>query len=157
MKKLFLLLVLFVTACKDGTFIDQRYNQKFTSPDGTVPHRLLKSSEPEWPEKAKSLGIEGYVVLTLDISADGIPDNVEAIESDPEEYFVAYAIDAAKKWVYKPAKKNGEKLRTENVTTFIGFCLEASHYQYRSPICYDQAAVQNLRAKYSSSKVRYVP
>ncbi|WP_019027751.1 energy transducer TonB [Colwellia piezophila] len=57
---------------------------------------------PEVPYKAAISKIPGYVKMEFDIAENGKPVNINVIESFPNDLFHNVAINALKKWQYKP-------------------------------------------------------
>jgi TonB family protein len=62
---------------------------------------------PAYPKDALAQHINGKVVLLIDIDARGNPTNVVVDRSEPPGVFDQVSIDAARKWKFKPAIKDG--------------------------------------------------
>jgi TonB family protein len=62
---------------------------------------------PAYPKDALAQHINGKVVLLIDIDAQGNPTNVVVDRSEPPGVFDQVSIDAARKWKFKPAVKDG--------------------------------------------------
>jgi TonB family protein len=77
------------------------------------PSKLVKAG---YPLEARQKGIQGQVWLRLYVSETGDVDKVEVISGDPA--LVPSAVEAAKKWKFKPFIKNGKPIR---VSTKIPF------------------------------------
>ncbi|HYN44101.1 MAG TPA: M56 family metallopeptidase, partial [Thermoanaerobaculia bacterium] len=58
--------------------------------------------QPTYPEEARKNGVQGIVKLSAVIDAKGSVTRIEPIES-PDPTLAAAAVDAVKKWTYKPA------------------------------------------------------
>ncbi|HEX5139204.1 MAG TPA: TonB family protein [Planctomycetota bacterium] len=70
--------------------------------------RLLPDSPPaRYPERARRLGLEGTVVLLLHVAADGTVERVEVAASSGHEVLDRAAEEAAPKWRYEPALRDG--------------------------------------------------
>ncbi len=70
----------------------------------------LKVIEPKYPPNARSLGIEGEVVLSVEVFEDGSVGAVEVIQSllpGPGGLDEA-AVKAVEQWEFNPAKSNGQ-------------------------------------------------
>lgn len=63
---------------------------------------------PAYPKAAANAGISGKVVLIVDVAADGTVANVEVEKSEPAGVFDANALAAVRKWLFKPATKDGK-------------------------------------------------
>lgn len=92
------------------------------SEDGIAPPKLLHKVEPEYTEFAKDAGIEGTVVLKLEITSDGEPDKIEVTEG-LDVGLDANAIAAVRQWRFRPGEKDGKPVRTA-ATIEVNFRLE---------------------------------
>ncbi len=63
---------------------------------------------PAYPKAAADAGISGKVVLIVDVAADGTVANAEVEKSEPAGVFDANALAAVRKWLFKPATKDGK-------------------------------------------------
>ena len=70
---------------------------------------LLKSEKPIYPSRAQEQGIQGQVWLKLLISEAGDIENIEIVSGDP--ILAPAAVDAVKKWRFKPFMKNGKPVK----------------------------------------------
>lgn len=73
---------------------------------GVVPAALLKRVQPVYPAAAQQAGIEGTVIVAAVIAKDGRPRNVHAVSGN--SLLIQAAVDAVRKWVYRPYLLNGE-------------------------------------------------
>lgn len=64
--------------------------------------------EPKYPEQAAQNGTEGSVILQFDISKDGSTDNIEVVESFPQQIFDKESVAALEQWTYKPRIQGGK-------------------------------------------------
>lgn len=71
---------------------------------------VISSVPPAYPEEARKNGIQGIVKLSAVIDAKGTVTKVEPIES-PDPTLAAAAVDAVKRWTYKPATLKGKPVR----------------------------------------------
>ena len=83
-----------------------------------VPPKLIASRmvQPVYPEAEKAAGIEGMVLLNVEIKSDGTVGKVspkEEVEGHPA--FTASAMAAVQKWYFEPAQKNGKAVKCEIV------------------------------------------
>jgi TonB family protein len=82
---------------------------------GVAQNSLLTKVEPVYPAAAKKKHISGTVVMHALIGEDGKVQNLDAI-SGPAELRGA-AIDAVRKWTYKPMVFNGNPTPWETTIT----------------------------------------
>lgn len=80
--------------------------------------------QPIYPRRAAERGVEGYVLLEFTVTELGTVENPIVIESDPPGYFERSALNAAKKFKYKPKVVNGEPVPVSGVRNLITFELE---------------------------------
>jgi len=72
---------------------------------------VIKRLPPECPDEAKKQHIQGTVVLKVNIDQHGNLISAEAIGGPPA--LAQAAIDAVKKWTYRPFMLNGEPVQAE--------------------------------------------
>lgn len=82
---------------------------------------------PQYPTRALDSGTEGWVIVQFDIMKSGQvdPDSVVVVDSHPRRVFDRSAINAVKKWKYRPKTVNGEPVRREGIQVQLTFDLEA--------------------------------
>jgi TonB family protein len=69
--------------------------------------RIIHKVEPEYTPDAKDAKIEGQVSLQVEISSEGIAQNISVVKSlDPG--LDANAVTAVSQWRFKPGMKDGE-------------------------------------------------
>jgi len=78
---------------------------------------------PQYPRRALSRGIEGYVVLEYTVTKQGTVKDPIVIESKPKGVFDKAAIKSALRYKYKPRVVNGEALEVAGVQTKVNFAL----------------------------------
>ena len=76
---------------------------------------LIKSVNPRYPAGALSARIQGSVILQAIISREGDVTEVKLVSGHP--MLVPSAIDAVKRWKYKPYLLNGEPVEVETQVT----------------------------------------
>jgi protein TonB len=69
--------------------------------DAMPPQPLKDNSPPKYPVEARNRGVTGVVLLKIIIDAQGNVGKVEVLRG--QEPFVSAAVEAVKKWKYKPA------------------------------------------------------
>lgn len=62
---------------------------------------------PDYPRRAFNTGRQGWVIVKLDVNADGETENVEIERALPDALFPAGARNAVKKWRFAPPKDGG--------------------------------------------------
>lgn len=71
-----------------------------------------KHREPlPYPPSARKQGVEGYVVLSVLISATGEIEKVEVLESSPSGMFDQHAIEGVRDWRFEPAQYQGRNVK----------------------------------------------
>ena len=86
-----------------------------------VTERLVqKRVAPDYPQEAKDKHLEGSVVLTVMVDKRGNVTDAKLFSGEP--IFAPAAIDAVKKWKYKPYLLNGEAVEVET-TIQVNFVL----------------------------------
>ena len=79
---------------------------------------------PQYPRRALSRGIEGYVILEYTVTKQGTVKDPVIIEAKPESVFNRAAIKSALRYKYKPRVISGEPVEVPGVRTKIIFELE---------------------------------
>jgi len=88
----------------------------------STPAVLIRSVNPRYPTQAQRARIEGFVVLSFTVNAEGGTSKIKVIEAQPRHVFDRAAIDAVDRWKFKPATRNGEPVES-TVTNRINFTL----------------------------------
>jgi protein TonB len=78
---------------------------------------------PQYPSRASSRGIEGYVILSYTVTKQGTVRDPVVIEADPAKIFNKAAINSALRYKYKPRVVDGVAQDVANVKTRITFKL----------------------------------
>ena len=106
---LFMLIALLFT-CFSIAQADETINQTDLKVDNetdkTAPV-ILKSIVPGFPMKAERAHVEGFVIIKFLVTRDGKVENPVVLESVPQDYFEAAALNALKKYEFKPATEYG--------------------------------------------------
>ncbi len=81
---------------------------------------------PIYPQRAASRGTEGWVVVQFDVLRSGQvdPKSVIVVEAQPPGVFDRAAINAVKRWKYKPKVVNGEPVPRTGLQTQLTFELQ---------------------------------
>jgi periplasmic protein TonB len=85
----------------------------------TAP-KLIHEKKPEYPLEAREKGIQGEVVLHATVDKDGNVTDISVISGPP--LLVKSAIDAVKKWKYKPAMRGNQPIEVA-MTISVAFKL----------------------------------
>lgn len=78
---------------------------------------------PQYPMRAKRLGLEGYVELEFTIDLNGQVQDVEVRRANPQGVFETEAIRAVRRWKFKPQLENGKPV-AKRAAQLIKFSLE---------------------------------
>ncbi|MBC6415411.1 MAG: energy transducer TonB [Bdellovibrionales bacterium] len=78
---------------------------------------------PIYPRRAAMQNIEGFVLLQFDITKTGETDNISILEANPLQIFNSSAIQALKKWKYKPKLENGKPIAQYDLKVRLDFSL----------------------------------
>ncbi len=83
---------------------------------------LVNRVNPAYPEEARKAGTQGKVVVEAVIGADGTVADAK-VEQSPDETLSAAALDAVRKWTYKPATLKGKPVAVKMKIT-VAFRLQ---------------------------------
>lgn len=75
---------------------------------GTSDVAVLSRVLPHYPESARSRRIEGWVSVELTIAKTGSVMSAKVIDASPTQMFDQAALEAVRRWKFKPAYRNGE-------------------------------------------------
>jgi protein TonB len=64
--------------------------------------------EPEYPDEARREGVSGKTAVEVEVSATGTVDAARVLESSGDERLDKAAVEAVRKWTFRPALKDGE-------------------------------------------------
>ncbi|MEL0068857.1 MAG: energy transducer TonB, partial [Gammaproteobacteria bacterium] len=80
--------------------------------------------QPIYPRRALQRGIEGYVIVEFTVTKNGSVANPKVVEAEPPNLFDKAAVDAAKKFKYKPRVIDGEPTEVMGVQNLITFTMK---------------------------------
>ena len=86
----------------------------------------IKRVPPAYPEKAAQDNVEGFVVLSFDITETGATDNVTVVKSKPAGVFDKSAKVALEQWEYKPRIQGGKGVKQTGLLVQLDFQLSAN-------------------------------
>lgn len=69
-----------------------------------------RNPKPKYPKLARQRGWQGRVVLSVHISEEGTPVDVQVKQSSGYGILDRAALKALKKWIFQPAQKNGIRM-----------------------------------------------
>lgn len=84
----------------------------------------LDRSMPLYPASARKRGIEGRVLLQVEVDAAGLPVLIRLVESSGSEALDRAALDAVRQWKFKPARRANHPIAA-TVTIPIHFRLDS--------------------------------
>ena len=88
------------------------------------PPQFLSGADMVYPPDAKAEGIEGYVVVSYDVTAEGMVVNAEVVEAEPEGVFEGAALASIVQWRFRAAMVDGKSVETPGVVSTLRFKLE---------------------------------
>jgi protein TonB len=77
--------------------------------DGTEPPVPVRTVAPKYPDEMKRIGTSGLVTVSCMIDEKGNVTEPKIVKAS-NDAFSEPAIEALKKWKFKPAKKDGEAI-----------------------------------------------
>jgi protein TonB len=87
-----------------------------------TPPVLIEKVQPRYPRLDSQLGFQGRVILLIIIEKDGTVQHAKVLRSVNVRIDKA-ALDAVKRWTYRPARLNGRPVR---MTQVVGMHFEMS-------------------------------
>ncbi|MGH7897794.1 MAG: energy transducer TonB [Candidatus Binatia bacterium] len=85
----------------------------------------LVQIHPDYPPRAQSRGIEGWVVVQFTITPAGTVRDATVVEAQPKGMFDDAAIKAVSRWKYNPKVEEGVPVERRGVQVKLTFKLEA--------------------------------
>jgi len=79
---------------------------------------------PDYPRRAQSRGIEGWVQVEFTITPAGTVLDPVVIDSDPKGTFESAAIKAISRWKYNPKVEQGRAVERRGIRVVLRFELE---------------------------------
>jgi TonB family protein len=76
---------------------------------------------PVYPREAQNQRIEGHVVVEFEVTESGTTRNVHVFEESPPGVFGAAAVEAARRFLYLPARRDGRNVAVSGVRNRITF------------------------------------
>ncbi|MCA9757134.1 MAG: energy transducer TonB [Candidatus Eisenbacteria bacterium] len=82
------------------------------------PPEVIQMVSAEYPESARQAEAEGLVQLLVTVGTTGMVREVEVRSSDTVDALENAAMDAAKRWRFKPARMDGKPVKARIVIPF---------------------------------------
>ncbi len=79
---------------------------------------------PRYPPRAQARGVEGWVYLEFTITPQGTTSDIVVLDSDPKGYFERSAVNAVKKYKYKPRVEGGKAMSRPGVQLVLSFDIQ---------------------------------
>jgi protein TonB len=79
---------------------------------------------PEYPRRAQSRGIEGWVQFEFTITPAGTVKDVKVIDAEPKGLFEDAATKAIMRWKYNPKVEEGRAVERRGIRVVLRFDLE---------------------------------
>lgn len=86
-------------------------NVVMTDESVDAPPRPTYQAPVNYPPRARSQGVQGYVVLSVLISAAGEIEKVQVLESEPSGVFEDSAVRGVRNWRFEPAQYQGRNVK----------------------------------------------
>lgn len=87
------------------------------------PPQFLSGADMVYPPAAKAEGLEGYVVVRYDVTAQGTVVNAEVVEAEPEGVFEDAALASIVQWRFRAAMVGGKFVDTPGFVSTLRFRL----------------------------------
>lgn len=94
------------------------------------PLQLLSGAGPVYPAQAKAAGLEGEVTVAYRVTAAGLVEAAEVVSAEPIEVFDEAALEAIRRFRYRPRMEDGVPVAVPRVLSTIRFRLDSD---YRLP------------------------
>lgn len=79
---------------------------------------------PEYPARARSRGVEGWVQIEFTITPAGTVKDPKVVDAEPKGLFERAALDAIARWKYNPKVEEGRAVERRGVQVVLRFELE---------------------------------
>jgi protein TonB len=79
---------------------------------------------PDYPPRAQSRGIEGWVLIEFTITAAGTVRDARVVDASPKGYFEDAALKAIGRWRYNPKVQEGVAVERVGVRVRLSFNME---------------------------------
>jgi len=91
---------------------DANRNTAMTADSVDEPPKTRRRVLPQYPNRARERGIEGYVTLKLKVSSGGDVSSVRVVEAKPKGVFEQVAVASVQQWQFDPGMYEGQPVET---------------------------------------------
>ena len=100
-------------------------NDDVTHTSDTVDDPPVPTAQGDlrYPPQLRQRGVQGYVLISMLVGANGAVQDVRVIESQPADTFDVYATEFVRSWRFQPGRYKGEAVSTwveQKVTFSLG-------------------------------------
>lgn len=95
----------------------------YMSSELDAPLTAMAKVPPVYPPRATRLGLQGWVKIRFVVTQEGLVENVEILEAEPEGVFENAVVNCVSRWRFRPGTVDGVAVATQAQTT-IRFQLE---------------------------------
>ena len=96
-----------------------------TSPAGNeVDVEITKTPSLKYPRRAERLGVEGYVIVGFDLSAEGELIDLRVVESQPRLMFDKAALKFVEGMGFEVPEEDGKRILTRDIKFRVQFQLQ---------------------------------
>jgi protein TonB len=74
---------------------------------------LVRAVQPDYPPDAYRSRAQGWVEVEFTVGADGAVSNAQVVTAEPSRIFNSAAINAVKRWTFKPKMENGKAVEEQ--------------------------------------------
>ena len=94
-------------------------------PPKIIPAKVISRAPPRYPSRALKNGVEGWVQVSFNVDVEGLPVDINIVNSEPNGTFDDAAVKSVKKWRFSPARnqQTGLPVRSAQITTKVQFRL----------------------------------
>ena len=116
---------LLLTICLLSVMPSFAASVKGTSPAGNeVAVEIKKTPNLKYPRRAERLGVEGFVTVGFDLSAEGELIDLRVIESQPRLMFDKSALKFVKGMDFDVPEEDGNRILTSDIKFRVQFQLQ---------------------------------
>ena len=83
-----------------------------TSESVDEPPKVTRAAQLQYPQQARSQGVEGYVLLSILVGADGEVERVKVLEVKPGGVFEQTAVQGVRNWEFSPGTYKGQSVKS---------------------------------------------
>ncbi len=90
------------------------------------PLQFVSGPDPVYPAAAREAGVQGYVTVRYDVSAEGAVVNLRVLEAAPVGTFEAAVLEAVGQWRFRPPVLGGDATAVRDRVSTLEFRLGES-------------------------------